>query len=87
MEIERALERIKEAKALDKGLICRVFQLYPKEIETIEKVINAMEIIKEKKVNLECVKSCENYEQYKTICSYWNEITKNEFDLLKEVLL
>ena len=48
METERALERLKEAKTLDKGLICRVFQLYPKEIEAIEKVVKAVEIIKDK---------------------------------------
>ena len=47
----------------------------------------ALEIIKEKKVNLEYLKCCENYEQYKTICSYWDEISEQEFDLLKEVLL
>ena len=46
-----------------------------------------LEIIINKKVNLEYLKCCENYEQYKTICSYWNEITKQEFDLLKEVML
>ena len=49
--------------------------------------LQAFEIIKEKKVNLEYLKCCETYEQYKTICSYWNEITKKEFDLLKEVLV
>lgn len=48
---------------------------------------HAIAIIKEKRVNLEYLKCCETYEQYKTICSYWNEITPEEFDLLKEVLL
>ena len=49
--------------------------------------LQALEIIKDKKVNLEYLKCCDTYEQYKTICSYWNEITKEEFDLLKEGLL
>ena len=49
--------------------------------------LEALEILRNKKVNLEYLKCCENYEQYKNICSYWNEITKQEFDLLKEVLL
>ena len=56
------------------------------EFRTIAKVVEALDIIKEKKVNLEYLKSCENYEQYKTICSYWNEITETEFNLLKEVI-
>ena len=53
----------------------------------VVKSLQALEIIKEKRVNLEYIKCCENYEQYKTICSYWNEITEEEYDLLKEVLL
>ena len=56
------------------------------EESIVEKGLNALDIIKEKKVNLDYLKSCENYEQYKTVCSYWNEITQNQFDLLKEVL-
>lgn len=58
---------------------------YP--IENIRKSLQALEIIKNKKINLEYLKCCENYEQYKTVCSYWNEITKKEYNLLKEVLL
>ena len=54
--------------------------------EIIDKALKAVKIIKEKKVNLEYLKCCENYEQYKTICSYWNEITQKEYELLKEVL-
>lgn len=54
--------------------------------KTIEKELRAFEIIKKKKVNLEYLKCCETYEQYKTICSYWDEITQGEFDILKEAL-
>ena len=53
MESEQALERIEKAKACEKGLICRVFELYPKEIETIRKVLKAVEIIKMKRVKVE----------------------------------
>ena len=48
--------------------------------------LKALEIIKKKRVNLEYLKCCENYEQYKTICSYFNEINQEEYDLLKEVV-
>lgn len=62
-----------------------------KEVKIInledEKKLKALEIIKAKRVNLEYLKCCENYKQYKTICSYWNEITQEEFELLKGVLL
>ena len=61
---------------------------YTKEelFEIIEKELKALEIIKNKNVELEYLKCCEDYEQYKTLCSYWNEITEEECDLLKEVL-
>lgn len=53
----------------------------------IEQELKALEIIKNKKVNLEFLKCSENYEQYCLICSYGNEISKEEYNLLKEVLL
>jgi hypothetical protein len=49
--------------------------------------LKALDIIKKKRVNLEYLKCCKTYDQYKTVCSYWNEITQEEYDLLKEVLL
>ena len=54
------------------------------EIDIVEKELKALEIIRNKKINLEYLKCCETYEQYKMVCSYWNEITKEEYDLLKE---
>ena len=57
------------------------------KIKQIKKSLEAFEIIKNKRINLEYIKSCKTYEQYKTICSYWNEITQEEFDLLKKVFL
>lgn len=56
------------------------------EMGIIRRELKALEIIKKKRVNLECIKCCDTYEQYKTICSYWNEITQEDFQLLKEVL-
>lgn len=52
----------------------------------IELVCKGAEIIRCKRVNLEYIKYCENYEQYKTICSYWNEITEEEFEIVKRIL-
>ena len=54
--------------------------------DIIEKDLEVLEIIKNKKVNLEYLKCCDIYEQYKTICSYWDEITETEFNLIKEWL-
>lgn len=73
--IETALKRLEQAENC-------VFT----SKEDVKKEHKAFEILKEKKVNLEYLKCCETYEQYKTICSYWNEITQEEFNLLKEKL-
>ena len=54
--------------------------------DIIETALKALDIIKNKRVNIEYIKCCETYEQYQTICSYWNEITQVEFNLLKESL-
>ena len=59
-------------------------------LDTIEIVLKnqdkILKIIKEKKVNLEYIRYCETYKEYKTRWIYWNEITQQEFDLLKEWL-
>ena len=60
--------------------------MWKEDWKTVRKGLEALEILKVKKVNLEYVKCCDTYEQYKTICSYWSEISKEEFELLKEVL-
>lgn len=71
------------------SLIDRICKNY-KEIKITnledEKKIKALEIIKERKVNLEYIKCCDTYEQYCLICSYANEITEEHFGLLKEML-
>ena len=46
----------------------------------------AIEIMKNKRVNLEYLKCSDTYEQYCFICGYGKEITEQEFKLLKESL-
>jgi len=58
----------------------------PNGFDIIETALKGIEIIKDKRVNLEYLKCCETYRQYCLVCSYGNEITQEEFDLLKEVL-
>ena len=56
------------------------------EFSIIEKSLKALEIIKEKEVNVNCIISgwsLGKYNSYKTHIS----LTKDEYDLLKEVLL
>lgn len=83
--IENALKEKIELEEENKALIESNDLLNEALIED-QKKLKALEIIKNKKVNLEYLKCCQNYEQYITICSYGNEITEEEFDLLKEVL-
>lgn len=75
---------LEELNNLTNENIVYVDKRYWNEIET---ALKALKIVKKKRINLEYLKCCESYEQYKTICSYWEEITQKEFDLLKDVLL
>lgn len=59
----------------------------------MKKKIKALEIIKKKPFLTSCIFLHENYEEYIKEYGEWNEVkentcyTKEEFDLLKEVLL
>lgn len=63
--------------------------LYQKEriaFEKLEKLENAIEILAYKRVDLEVLKCCETYRQFKELCQYWDNLTREEFELLREVL-
>lgn len=49
------------------------------------RLLKALKLLKNKRVNLEYLKCSDTYEQYCFICGYGREITQQEFDLLKEV--
>lgn len=69
----------------EEGVILHVWQEHEKATNAIEKELKALELLKNKRVNLEYLKCCETYEQYCFICGYGREITQQEFDSLKEV--
>ena len=67
-------------------------------IKTIEKELKALEIIKKKKVNvdnfLNHIEKDTDYKEYKRLCGLYKimvfsdkELTQEEYELLKEVLL
>ena len=51
----------------------------------IKKELKALEIIKEKRVNVRFLISCKTLKEYNDVIS--DHLTKEEYDLLKEVLL
>ena len=59
-----------------------------KELKEKEKQDKALEIIKKKNVNILEIKLCNDYEEYNRCASGFDveELTQEEFDLLKEVL-
>jgi hypothetical protein len=80
--MNRGLEALKQYRNNHQGV-----NVYADELlDIIEKSLKALELIETKRINIEYIKCCETYEQYKTICSYAYEITKEEFDFLKEAL-
>lgn len=61
------------------------FCLFKREIaEDLDK--KAINIIRNKRVNIQYIKVCETYQQYQFICSYGNEINEEEFSILKGVI-
>ena len=79
----------KGLKALEQIKANRQFSLkaFEEEINTIEKELKALEIIKEK-ICLgglcSALQETKNFEDYKV--SYFTQLTKEEYDLLKAVL-
>ena len=94
----KALETIKNADTIYVGCWSDVYTKFPFECKTIEKSLKALEIIKDKKVNVRAfLKSC-FYKDIDTQLNVYNsqcndkemmeskELTKEEYELLKEVL-
>ena len=58
---------------------------YLKDYETIEKELKALEIIKNKEVDIKAFNDLTNLGDYNYYCE--PELTQEEYDLLKEILL
>lgn len=83
-----ALEEIRRRLINDDWLCEDNTGVYEKEYANIEKAIKALEIIKNKKVNIDILKQVDNVELYNKCIHYLDrQLTQEEFDLLKEVLL
>lgn len=83
------LEALKRIRKLKPQGIDHIWEAYDfdTDFELIEKELKALEIIKSKRLNLECLKTSKDYEEYSLLYYYFGDITKQDFDLLKEVLL
>ena len=84
----KGLEALKDIKDICSGMTT----IFDDDLETIEKELKALEIIKEKKMNVELLllelTMYKDYEEYKDIAYFNNRsLTRKEYDLLKEVLL
>lgn len=70
----------------EKDEISTIKELLPNSCKTLEKSLKALEIIRIKKVNVNCIISgwlLGKYNSYKTHIN----LTQEEYDLLKEILL
>ena len=84
----KALENIKKERPQYFSTLYDL-DMWKEDIETIEKELKVLEIIKNKNVNILEIKLCNNYEEYNCCASNFfdvEELTQEEFDLLKEVL-
>lgn len=87
-----ALERIKNAGTIYVGCASNIYTRYSFECKEIEKSLKALEIIKEKYVDIYFFKESLKFPEYAQLMEYNTrsteiiELTQEEFDLLKEVL-
>ena len=81
-----ALDRLYCAGRLDLDYVLDGKQ--NQDYKIIEKALKALEIIKEKGVNVGLLSRCANAERYnKGMCYESRYLTQEEYELLKEVLL
>lgn len=59
---------------------------YRKSLDTIEKSLKALEIIKEKRVNIHLLILSDSLEKYNFNLLPYRKLTQEEYDLLKEIL-
>lgn len=57
------------------------------DFDIVDKELKALEIIKEKQINIDLFNDTPNIDEYNYWCSDRAILTKEEYDLLKEVLL
>ena len=78
----------KELEALEKIVDTYYIDNMDKEISIIATALKALEIIKEKEVNVGLLSRCANAERYnRGMCYESRYLTQEEYDILKEVLL
>lgn len=86
--IENALKRLEENDLFAKNQSKNDFiGIKVDQHEKDQKKLKAFEIIKKKGVNLYKLKMCDSVEEYNKLCNSDLPLTKEQFDLLKEVLL
>ena len=88
--MSKGLEALKELEDyyIEKSDIITVYVGDTEQCEIIEKELKALEIIRKKKVNCLYIAVCKSVNEYNNIIPCENdELTQEEYDLLKEVLL
>jgi len=82
-----ALENIKREAGTPYFSILYDIDMWREDFATIEKELKALEIIKEKNVNVSWLKTSPNLSRYNLAVGTNQALKRNEYDLLKEVLL
>ena len=72
---------------MSKELKTNIGEIEPSGNDSISKELEALEIIKEKRVCITLLNFCFTLSEYNFEVSKYRRLTQEEFDLLKEVLL
>lgn len=75
-----SLERIENEYSIDEAVF------YKKDFKQVRKELKALEIIKEKKVNILLLELAENVDEYNERIVPNGQLTEEEFNILKEGL-
>ena len=85
-----ALERVKKFSVLldsEKDIVKDLVEIIPNTLKTIEKELQALEIIKNKGVDILALQHYQNASQYNfSLRGKFSQLTEEEFNLLKDVL-
>lgn len=82
-----ALKRMYEHLDVELNEDDYAYKIADKDFETIKKELKALEIIKEKEINVFIFLHSGDLETYNDMVEDNRKLTQEEFDLLKEVLL
>lgn len=81
----KSLENIKREAGIPYFSTLYDIDMWREDFKTVETALKAIEIIKDKEPSIFRIRLTKNSKHYNAIMPDWRQLTKEEFNLLKEV--